>query len=273
MADVEMITDAGAALDRCGDLFRADPVGCNMVASALSHTVEPEVVRVHEGPDTLGVAVVAGGSCMLTSCTPESVVLLADVMTIDEQLVVTGPAGAAAHLAGRLAERANGAVVEPRLSRMYRTAQIIEPSKRRRGKAFVTEPERIAQATEWGVQFGHDTGLDRAVDVVAAEAEHAVHEHRLLEWRSKGEVVSQLFISAVRFGVVRITLLYTPPEQRGHGHAAAFLAAVAQQQLDRQKVDTVILNAQAESASTNRMYRALGFGSAFDILQAQVVPG
>lgn len=273
MADVETITDAGVALDRCGDLFRADPVGCNMVTAALSPTADAEVVRVHEGPDTLGVALIAGRSCTLTTCSVASVALVADLVSMDEPLAITGPAGAAAELAGRLAERSEGAVVEPRLYRMYRADRIVAPSKRRRGKVFVTDQDRIAQATEWGVGFGRETGLVQSTDDVMAEAERAVHEHRLLEWRSRGEVVSQLFISAARFGVVRIALVYTAPDHRGHGHGAAFVAAVAQQQLDRQKVDAVILNTQAENGSTNRMYRALGFGSAFEILGARVVPG
>lgn len=271
MADVETITDAGAALDRCGDLFRADPVGCNMVSTAVSPTADVEIVRVYEGADTLGVAVVAGGSCTLTTCSPESVAMMADVVSIEEPRGVTGPAGAVADLAGRLAEQADGAVVDPRLFRMYRAEHVVEPSKRRRGKVFVTESGRIDQATEWGVGFRRDTGLERSADDVMAQAAQAVNEHRLLEWRSKGEVVSQLFISAVRFGVVRIGLVYTPPEHRKKGHGAAFVAAVAQQQLDRQKVDTVVLNTQSENAATNRMYRALGFAAAFEMLSVQVV--
>jgi RimJ/RimL family protein N-acetyltransferase len=271
MADVETITDAGAVLDRCGDLFRADPVGCNMVSTAVSPTADVEVVRVYEGADTLGVALVAGGSCTLTTCSPESIALFVDALSSEGPLSVSGPAGAVADLAGRLAERADGAVTDPRLFRMYRADQVTEPSKRRRGKVFVTEPNRIDQATEWGVGSWRDTGLGRSADDVLAQAERAVNEHRLLEWRSKGEVVSQLVISAVRFGVVRIGFVSTPPEHRKKGHGAAFVAAVAQQQLDRQKVDSVVLNTQSENAATNRMYRALGFAAAVEMLSVQVV--
>lgn len=242
-----------------------------MVAAAVWPTADVEIVRVHEGADTLGVALVAGRWCTLTKCSPESVVLLAEVLPIEESLGVSGPAGATAELAGRLAERAGGAVVDPRLARVYRSDHIVEPSKRRRGKVFVSEPDRLGQAAEWNVGFGRDTGLERSRDAAMAQMTRALNEHRLLEWRSKGEVVSQLLISAVRFGVVRIGLVYTMPEHRRKGHGAAFVAAVAQQQLDRQKVGTVMLSTQSENAATNRMYRALGFVAAFEMLNVQVV--
>ena len=137
----------------------------------------------------------------------------------------------------------------------------------------MSERDRVEQAAQWGVDFGRDTGLERSLDDSLAQMTRAVNESRLIEWRSKGEVVSQLLISAARFGVVRLGQVYTPPEHRKKGHGAAFVAAVAQQQLDRQKVDTVILSAQASNVATTRMYRGLGFVRAYEMLNVKVVPG
>ncbi len=273
MADVETITDAAAALDRCGDLFRSEPVGCNMVATGVLPQGDVEVVRVHDGADTLGVALLSGGSCMLSPCAPGVVELIAPMLDIGQPIQLSGPAGAIADLAGLLSGRCDGAVVEPHLNRMYRAEAVTDPSKRRRGKSFVSDRERLEQATAWGVGFGQDTGLERSLEDSSNQMTRAVNESRLFEWRSKGEVVSQVLISAARFGVVRLGQLYTPPEHRKKGHGAAFVAAVAQQQLDRQKVDTVILSAQASSAATNRLYRGLGFVRAFEMLTVRVVPG
>ena len=273
MPDAETITDAPTALERCGDLFRADPVGCNVVATGVLPQGDVEVVRVHEGPDTLGVALISGGSCTLSTCAGGVAEVVAPLLDVDRPIQLSGPAGAVADLAGLVSERCAGAVVEPQLFRMYQAAEVVDPSKRRRGKAFVSDRDRIEEAAQWGVGFGRDTGLERSLDDAAAQMTRAVNESRLIEWRSKGEVVSQLLISSARFGVVRIGLVYTPPEHRKKGHGAAFVAAVAQQQLDRQKVDTVILNAQAANAATNRLYRGLGFVRAFEILNVRVVPG
>lgn len=269
MADVETITDTTAALDRCGDLFRTDPVGSNMPATMLVPTAEVEVFRAHEGAETSGVAVVAAGSCLLTPCAPGSAESLAAAMSIEGPIEVSGPAGPVAAVAGVFAERLDGAVAQPRLSRVYRTDAVVEPSKRRRGKAFVSTTDRLEQAVAWAMEFD----AERAADVVQAQMERALNEHRLVEWRSKGEVVAQLLVSAVRFGVVRISQVHTDAEHRGKGHGAAFVAAVAQQQLDRQKVDTVVINAQSENATTNRMYRALGFDAAVELLTVRVVAG
>lgn len=272
MADVETITDPAAALDRCGDLFRADPVGCNMVATGVLPQGDVEVLRVHDGADTLGVALISGDTCSLSTCAPGVAEALAPLLNVERRIQISGPAGVVADVAGLLSERCSGVIVEPQLFCMYRTADVVEPSKRRRGKAFVSDRDRIDEAARWAVGFGRDTGLERTLDDSVAQMTQAVNESRLIEWRSKGEVVSQLLISAARFGVVRIGFVYTPPEHRKRGHGAAFVAAVTQQQLDRQKVDVVILNTQAENAATNRLYRGLGFVRALEILNVQVVP-
>ena len=51
MADLELITDAAAGLERCGDLFRADPIGCNLVAAGLNPGFEFELRRFADGAD------------------------------------------------------------------------------------------------------------------------------------------------------------------------------------------------------------------------------
>ncbi len=273
MPDVETITDAATALDRCGDLFRSDPIGCNLVATGVLPQGDVEVLRVHEGADTLGVALISGQLCTLSTCSAAVADVLAPMLNVEQPIQLSGPAGVVADLAGLLGERCSGAVVEPLLNRMYRAAEVVGPSKRRRGKAFVGERDRIEQAAQWGIDFGRETGLERSFDDSLAQMTRAVNESRLIEWRSKGEVVSQLLISAARFGVVRLGQLYTPPEHRKKGHGAAFVAAVAQQQLDRQKVDTVILSAPASNVATTRMYRGLGFVRAYEMLNVSVVPG
>lgn len=273
MADVETITDGAAALDRCGDLFRADPVGCNLVAASLSPSVESQVLRIHDGAETLGAAFLAGDTCVLTHFASAGTEAVLDHLSVEGPVHLMGPAGVVADVAGALSEKCDGAVADVQLSRMYRAESIVEPSKRRRGKDFVTERDRLEEAARWGVGFGKDTGLRRSHDEALAQMTRAVNEGRLIEWRSKGEVVAQLLISAARFGVVRIGQVYTPPEHRKLGHGAAFVAAVAQHQLDRQKVDTVVLTAQAANAVNNRMYRRLGFTSAFEMLDVTVVPG
>lgn len=86
------------------------------------------------------------------------------------------------------------------------------------------------------------------------------------------EVVSQLTILPARFGVVRINGVYTPPKLRKDGNSSAITAAVAEQQIARQKVDDVVIDQPAFTGVTNRMYRRLGFVSVWDTLAVRLVP-
>jgi ribosomal protein S18 acetylase RimI-like enzyme len=273
VADMEMISDTHAALEQCGDLFRADPVGSNMVTAALSPTVDFELWRVSEAGTTVGAAFRAGAMCTLSEMTTAVAVSVADALPVDGPLQIIGPAGAVASVVGRWSERCDGIPVAPELFRMYRLDELHEPSKRRKGRAFVSDRNRLEQAAEWNHAFGRETGLQRTLDESVAQMERAINENRLIEYRVKGEVVSQLVISAVRFGVVRIGLVYTPHDARGRGHASAFTAGVSAQQMERQKVDVVVLNTQSSNAATNRLYRRIGFVSAFEMLSVGLEPG
>ena len=73
--------------------------------------------------------------------------------------------------------------------------------------------------------------------------------------------------------MVRINGVYTPPELRKDGHSGALItAAVAAQQIARQKVDEIVLDQPASNAATNRMYRRLGFESVAEALVVHLVP-
>jgi predicted GNAT family acetyltransferase len=55
-----------------------------------------------------------------------------------------------------------------------------------------------------------------------------------------------------------VGLVYTPPEQRGHGYASALVAALSQWMLDGGK-DFVALFADADYATANRIYQKIGY--------------
>jgi predicted GNAT family acetyltransferase len=58
--------------------------------------------------------------------------------------------------------------------------------------------------------------------------------------------------------MVRIGPVYTPPEHRGRGYAAALTAAVCQAALD-DGVESVVLFADVENATSTGLYERLGF--------------
>src|SRR6185437_36138 len=71
---------------------------------------------------------------------------------------------------------------------------------------------------------------------------------------------------AVVAGMSRIGPVYTPPEHRGHGYAAAVTAAAARWALDR-GARHVLLYTDLANPRTNRLYPRLGFRPRYDALE------
>lgn len=92
-----------------------------------------------------------------------------------------------------------------------------------------------------------------------------------LLWEVDGAPVSQASARAVVAGMSRIGPVYTPPEHRGRGYAAAVTAAVARWALDR-GARHVLLYTDLANPTTNRLYPRLGFRARFDALELRIGP-
>jgi GNAT superfamily N-acetyltransferase len=79
-----------------------------------------------------------------------------------------------------------------------------------------------------------------------------------LLWEVDGVPVAQAAARAVTAGMSRIGPVYTPPEHRCRGYAAAVTAAAAQWALDR-GARHVLLYTDLADPTTNRLYPRLGF--------------
>jgi GNAT superfamily N-acetyltransferase len=91
-------------------------------------------------------------------------------------------------------------------------------------------------------------------------------------WEVDGAPVAQAAARAVIAGMSRIGPVYTPPEYRGHGYAAAVTAAAARWALDH-GARHVLLYTDLANPSTNRLYPRLGFRPRYDALELRFVPG
>lgn len=276
IADLEVIDDATRALEACGDLFRADPIGCAAVTITLYPGRSSELLRLHDGADTVGAAVSeatgsSAASYTLTPLAPGAAVALAAVLPDDRRIRLVGRPDDVAAVAGAWADRTDGAIDTGQLFRWYRLGDLND-SRKRKGQLHVAERTSADRAAEWMVAFGAEIGQPMAPSVAATRVDDAINEGRLLEWRVGDDVVSQLTVSPARFGVVRINGVYTPPPLRKHGYSSAITAAVAAQQIARQKVDDVVLDQPASNAATNRMFRRLGFDAVGTALVVNLVP-
>ncbi len=268
---IEIIADASKGLDVCGDLFRREPIRSTPVTTSLYPGRASALLRVSDGSVTVGVAAEEAEAYTLTPLGPGAAAALADVLPIDRPSTLLGAAGDVADVAGRWSERCDGAVDTGPMFRWYRLSDAPE-ARKHKGALRVADASSIDRAATWMVEFGVDVGLPMSVDAARTRVTDAIHEGRLFEWAIGDDVVSQAIISPARFGVVRINGVYTPPPLRKDGHSSAITAAVATQQVARQKVDDVVIDQPASTAVTNRMYRRLGFTSVWDTLAVRLVP-
>jgi predicted GNAT family acetyltransferase len=58
--------------------------------------------------------------------------------------------------------------------------------------------------------------------------------------------------------VSRISAVYTPPEQRGHGYASANVAALSQRALDAGAI-ACMLNTDQANPVANKIYQRIGY--------------
>lgn len=268
VGDIETIIDADLALDRCGDLFATDPVGCNMVAASLRSDVPIQLLRAHDGNVTLGAALWWGNGWMLTRLRPAAAELLAAaVSTLQgdaDRFSVLGEVGDVVTLAGHWSERTGGAFDTDEVFRFYRLSELQRPTAS--GLMTRVTVEDAARVVRWSIDFdssiGHPPTENPTPQVTAA-----ISEGRFWMWRDRDGPVAQLWTTSPRSGAVRISGVYTPPEIRGNGYGAALTAAVSTDQLSRSSVDLVMLNTQASNAVANRLFRRLGFEPAFDAMK------
>ena len=100
------------------------------------------------------------------------------------------------------------------------------------------------------------------LDEFAVEVEQAVAGRiaygGVLVWRVDGEPVSIAGTTRAVAGMARVAPVYTPPEHRGRGYAAAATAAVTRRLLDAGTRE-VLLFTDLANPTSNRLYRRLGY--------------
>ncbi|TWP47907.1 GNAT family N-acetyltransferase [Lentzea tibetensis] len=135
----------------------------------------------------------------------------------------------------------------------YRLGSLVAPDLP--GVARIVEPESLLS---WWYEFLRDT-TELSPDAAEAfvrmsltmPATHVV-------WELDGERVAWAATTTPVGGVSRIGPVYTPPEHRGHGYAAAATAAIARWAL-AEGAREVVLMTDADDPVPNKLYRRLGF--------------
>jgi predicted GNAT family acetyltransferase len=106
----------------------------------------------------------------------------------------------------------------------------------------------------WVDGFVADTGVPAPV---RTDVDERIAAGRLWVWQVDEQLVSMAGTQVPVGGVARVSLVYTPPEQRGRGWAAACTAGVTSLQHERGL--TCMLYADAANPVSNGVYTRIGY--------------
>jgi predicted GNAT family acetyltransferase len=176
---------------------------------------------------------------------------------------VTGEAPSASVFAGEWAT-VTRARVEPREAmRLYRATRVHAPRGVTGGlrRAGTTD---LPTVTDWIGRFQQEIGEPLPGDHVDHEARRLVTERELWCW-DDGGLVAITSATPVYEGVARVRHVYTPPERRRRGYAAACAAGVTEERLAA-GADACVLFTQLTNPTSNAVYARLGYRPVAEIL-------
>lgn len=263
MGDLEIVVsnDAGETLARASTFLRSAPVANNLVLSLLEErSSHPEPGRFWTAADAGTVVGVAFQSPLtlhaaITPMAPAAVCALVDRIAdeVPDLPGVFGDADTTSRFAGYWAEVRKVPANPVEGQRLYQLAELISPvGVPGRGRTAQREDEEMIWS--WLEGFRADTG---GIIPGRDSMRHRITDGFLSLWEN-GEPVSMASFSPPVGGVSRIYLVYTPPEHRRLGFAAACTAAVSEAAL-RAGAEECVLFTQLRNPQSNAVYRRIGY--------------
>ena len=262
--------DAGAALALAESFLLRRPVEHNLVLSLLHRRrAQPEpglYWAVLDGGEVVGLALRSPLDFVatLTPMSAPAVALLVDALIQDcpDLSGINGEASTVATFAGHWAERASVAAAPIEAHRLYQLHSAPEraPAPGTLRRADAEDAEMLAA---WSRSFQTEVGLPHAGDI-AEVTRRRVGEGRLWIWEDQGPVSAAGATAAVA-GVARVNFVYTPPEHRRRGYAAACVSELSAHLL-ASEADTCVLYVQLANPTSNGVYRSIGYQAVTEIL-------
>lgn len=276
--------DLTSDIERVLAWLEVDPVSCGLPLSLIRGLVDglavdegrPLLVHVEEGGEILGVAVQTGRQRRLVlSALPraEAKAIAAGVHRSGHRLPgVVGPVPAAGEFAAEWT-RLSGQRCEVSMSqRLHRLDRVDAPASVP-GRLRNAEPPEADLLCGWATAFADEAGLDSGHrdPRIAEQITRRIEDARMPVWDVDDQVVSMAGPTRPAAGVVRIGLVYTPPEHRRQGYAAACVAAVSQQALDNGAL-ACALYTDLSNPTSNGVYRRIGYYPVADAEELTFLP-
>ncbi|MFD6163298.1 GNAT family N-acetyltransferase [Nocardia sp. NPDC060256] len=252
--------DVEQYLGAAGEFLRSRPAEHN-VALTVSATVAAGNAPGHPDPPLFGWLSRdgrVGGAILHTRPFPlglfglaaaDAAGLVAALNTAGRAVdYVNGPADVVRAFAA--AARRGAEVVDHQL--LYRLNDLVAPRPTAGQARLAQESDR--EVLEDFTKVFADEDTSASFDVVGERLSY----HGFWLWEVDGQPVSVASLSRSVAGIVRVGLVATPPEHRGHGYAAAVTHHVSQVALDAGHRE-VLLFTDRSNPTSNGIYQRLGY--------------
>ena len=179
---------------------------------------------------------------------------------------VLGSAQSASSFAGRWAETLGVPAMPVEAGRLYQLRSLLPPV----GVEGHLRPGGDADADlvlGWLEDFQRETeGTVAAADTIRRRLRSGL----IFIWEHQVPVSMAAHTPPI-VGVSRVWLVYTPPQRRGHGYAAACTAAVTESALGA-GADRCMLYTQLQNPRSNAIYRRLGYQPVTEVIRYRFGP-
>lgn len=262
--------DPAFVLSRAGVFLSSQPVLHNLVLSILHARVaqgDPGRYWIAiQRDDTVGVVVQSPLTFPATLTPMEPPVAAAMADAIAEAGVtlpgVNGDAATAASFAGQWSERCKSAAIPIMGMRLYELLGVGE-APGTEGQLRQACPGDRGLMILWTRAFQHEIG--ESANDTELRVDRGLADGQLWLWDRSGETVSMAVSREPVHGVVRLSGVYTPPEKRKHGYAAACVHALSKHLRDAGY--RCILYTDLGNPTSNSIYRRIGYRAAAEALR------
>lgn len=177
---------------------------------------------------------------------------------------ITADAATAATFAGQWSERSKSAATPFQGLRLYELFEIREVPPTEGTLRQAGAKERSLMIV-WTRAFQRE--IDEADDDTELRVDRGLAAGELWLWDRGGETVSMAVSRKPVHGVVRLSGVYTPPEKRKHGYAAACVHALSKRLGDAGY--RCILYTDLDNPTSNSIYRRIGYRAVAEALRCR----
>lgn len=258
-------------LKKCGAFLEASPAEHNLILS-LCQMAQEKIksggqadIRFSSLFDDDGLIVASvqtpPKNLVLSRARDASIEKLAETLAGQEARFpgIVGPSDVAANFTNAWTALTGQQSVEHKDHIIYSLTKVLMPTPVE-GELRPAKMEEKNKVAQWLAAFANDA-LPKSESLTEEEAlkkaDDFIKTGRIFVWAVNGKPVAQAAVAGTG-SVARVSGVYTPPEERGHGYASAAVANLSKKQLDDGKT-LCCLYADARNPVSNSIYRKIGY--------------